>query len=330
MHEAVRTTLEAYIAVMNHPAAKAAKPTEYCLEGIVLLVNRRYVSGRAGGRDDKSGSNSAVVERAKAEGRDPPPASILHRLMEAMSSCCSDASANDAVQSMLVKAMTALLTCPKCGIHESTMLLAFTGAFHVYLVTKSAAVRDTTKQALWDMIRSVIGRMEAQELVVASRKSLLLKQQEGVAAETEAATIDDEETATADFPSQHHADSYMMFRSLCKMSSKELDAVESSATAAATTSAADTVFGGFFNISSAPSQDAMSLNGKILSLEMIYAAIDVGGDAFCTSPRFVYLVQHYLCNSLLKNCMSNHTQVAFFSQKIFLLLVRMRCPSTIP
>jgi hypothetical protein len=32
-------------------------------------------------------------------------------------------------------------------------------------------------------------------------------------------------------------------------------------------------------------------------------------------------VQNYLCVALLKNCVSSHTQVAFLSQKIFLVLV---------
>jgi brefeldin A-inhibited guanine nucleotide-exchange protein len=57
---------------------------------------------------------------------------------------------------------------------------------------------------------------------------------------------------------------------------------------------------------------------------LILAAIDLGENAFCEGERFVNLVQQYLCVSLLKNCVSNHTQVAYLSQNIFLQLVRKR------
>jgi brefeldin A-inhibited guanine nucleotide-exchange protein len=118
------------------------------------------------------------------------------------------------------------------------------------------------------------------------------------------------------FDSQYHADSYALFRSLCKLSSKELEAENESTELSGV--------GAFFSIqlaSSSSQSDPMSLNGKILALNLILSAMDYSGRAFCEGERFIYLVQHYLCVSLLKNCVSNHTQVAFLSQKIFMVLL---------
>jgi brefeldin A-inhibited guanine nucleotide-exchange protein len=109
--------------------------------------------------------------------------------------------------------------------------------------------------------------------------------------------------------SQYHTDGYVLFRALCKLSSKELPG----------DSAPETNRPGLF--STPP--DPMALNNKVLSLELIMAVMDFSGHAFCQGEKFVYLVQNYLCVGLLKNCMSNHTNVAFLSQKIFLFLVRV-------
>lgn len=294
MHPAIELTLEAMIAILSHPA-KVAKACEYAMDVIGLLVNHRYVSGRAGGQDDASGSGARSHQHLDTR---PPPASVLHRVLEAVAKC----SEIESTQICLIKTLSTIMTSPKCGVHEASMLLAFRSTFHIYLVAKSPPNKESAKAALVDMLRSVVGRMEAYEAVT--------KKSQG------AATAKIEETKSTDveedspFVSQYHADSYTLFRSLCKMSAKELDAENE----------ADTV-PSIFNIQ-APS-DPMSLNGKILALELILTTMDLAGPAFCESDRFIYLVQHYLCVSLLKNCVSNHTQVAYLSQKIFLVLVRV-------
>ena len=144
------------------------------------------------------------------------------------------------------------------------------------------------------------------------------------------------------FPSQFHADAYYLFRSLCKLSSKELpaDMTDEQQRKHAPGRL-------LLNALSSSMTDPTELNSKILSLELILIALEqCAGEAFFvvrqpTPPsssvlmdnhsdrsssgtpnnKFIYLVQHYLCGSLLKNCVSNHTQVAYISQKIFFVLV---------
>jgi brefeldin A-inhibited guanine nucleotide-exchange protein len=111
------------------------------------------------------------------------------------------------------------------------------------------------------------------------------------------------------FASQFHADAYYLFRSLCKLSSKELQA--------------DTVDESTKRLfQSIIPTDPTELNSKLLALELIVHALgdNCCGEAFL-GDKFVYLVQHYLSGSLLKNCVSNHTKVAFLSQRIFLILL---------
>ncbi|GKY96543.1 hypothetical protein MPSEU_000613900 [Mayamaea pseudoterrestris] len=295
---AIETTLEAFIAVLSHPS-KVTKPCDLALEGIALLVANRYVSGRAGGMTDTSGSGPKALEIATQQGVRPPPPSLLHRLVESVAKMSE--SVVESTQACMIKTMRTIMTSPKCAVHESTMLLAIRSIFHVYLISKSSTVKDLAKSALLDMDRLIMGRMEAYEAMSKTKE----QQPRVNGGTTEAETYDDKSTA---FASQYHADSYALFRSLCKMSSKEITEDKQD----------DVPLGfSFFN----QQADPMDFEGKILSLELILAAVEFSGEAFCEGDRFVYLVQHYLCVSLLKNCMSNNTQVAYLSQKIFLVLL---------
>jgi brefeldin A-inhibited guanine nucleotide-exchange protein len=300
LHPTIETTIEAFINVLAHPA-KVAKPCDLALEGITMLVANRYLSGRAGGVNDTSGSGSQTIELATKQGVRPPPPSLLHRLVESVAKMSE--STVDSTQASLIKTMRAIMTSPKCAVHETSMLLAVRSIFHVYLVAKSATVKDMAKSALLDMERLVIGRMEAYEAMSKT------KEKQGESSKKELAEPRDANSKA--FTSQYHADSYALFRSLCKMSSKET--IEDKQD--------DVPIGFSFFYLQASASDPMDFEGKILSLELILAAVEFSGEAFCEGDRFVYLVQHYLCVSLLRNCMSNNTQVAYLSQQIFLVLV---------
>ena len=102
-------------------------------------------------------------------------------------------------------------------------------------------------------------------------------------------------------------------RSLVKLSSKELRGIDDKSTTAANFLTRQ--------IFTTTSVDPLALNNKVLSLELICRIMECAGDNICYGEKFVHLVQSQLCVALLKNCMSNHTQVAFISQKTFLVLV---------
>jgi hypothetical protein len=319
VHSAVLTTMEAYVMVLCH-AAKTNRGCELAMEGVHMLVSKQYLSGRAGGKDDASGSGSKAAAALKSHGTELPRASLLHRLVDSIAK--TSESNVDAVQTGVVRTLRAIMTSPKCGVHEGTMLLALRSTFHVYLVTKSPGCKQLAKTALLDMLRSVFFRMEAYEIMARgrgqARKIADASNSNGngndakpKSAGEEGADGEAEDTSDAPsaFPSQYHTDSYVLLGSLCKMCSKELPVDVG----------AEPDRARLFN-TQVPT-DPLALNSKILSLELILAAMDYSGDAFVEGEKFIYLVQSYLCVVLLKNCVSSHTQVAFLSQKIFLVLV---------
>ena len=323
MHESIEEALQLYITILKHPS-KNSKVCDLSCESIQLLVTTQYISGRAGGRDDPTGSGSLVLAAAEREGRtELPPPSLLHEVMEAVASCSNYNS--DTVQTAVVKTFRCIITSNKCGVHEGSLLLALRSAFHVYLVAKSQSTKDVAKASLIDMLRSVFGRLEAHDAMLQSatnsaNNSVDHTDQKNTNDNTHENGVNgkgepDTEAATAPMASQYHTDGYVLFRALCKLSSKELPG----------DAEPETNRTGLF---STPS-DPMALNNKVLSLELILAVMDFSGHAFCQGEKFVYLVQNYLCVGLLKNCMSHHTNVAFLSQKIFLFLVRLRSTAVV-
>lgn len=371
MHPAVITTLHALCMVISSDS-KTPKMAELALECVTILTNGRYVSGVAGGRmkleqqkklSESMSKAGRLQQQIKAvitsgdptggagghDGRDGG-LSFLGYVVESITRA-SDASA-EGVQGGMAKALLAIMTCQKCGVHEAAMLQAVRSTFHVYLVGKSVMGKELAKRTLVDMLKTVFNRMEAYDIVskdaggstvggendseeagaaIAASKSSGEDDATAATSTTAATatktatngtnkdgtTIDEVVGSAGGFASQYHTDSYLLFRALCKLSSKTLPGDENVGNELGMGSA-----GGVTSyFSPAPVVDPLALNSKILSLELILAVFEHCGDAFRHGEKFVYAVQSYLCVSLLKNCMSNQTVVAHLSLKIFLLLV---------
>lgn len=290
MPDAVTKILEAYILVLQHPY-KTNRACDATLDCITCLTSERYVSGRAGIRTSQDEQQPSIGEDGEPL---PAPPSLLQRLIDASTSC-SDINV-EGIQIGVVKSVTAIMTSPKCGIHEASMLRAIRATFHVYLVTKSANCKTIAKSSLLEMIRSVFSFMEAYDVMVRGNTKSESEHSPGLNT----------------FASQYHTDAYLLFRALCKLSAKPLPGEDGSKQST----------GMMTSLMGSGSADPMALQSKILSLELLLVLLDNAGDAFCTGEKFIYAVQNYLCVSLLKNCTSSHTQVAYLSQKIFLVLVR--------
>jgi brefeldin A-inhibited guanine nucleotide-exchange protein len=349
VHSAIVKTIEAFLVVLTHKT-KAARPTELALEGIAMIIDYQYFHGRAGGIDDHTGSGRFTVAQAEKDKVTIPPPSLLHHVLQGISEISE--SYSEGVQTAVINTLTKIVTAPTCYVHEGSLLLAMRATFHVYLVTKSVTCKDSARNALLNMLRAVFIRMEAHEAFVVGgtngigefgrrrHRQTSPKFETSVAPTTNGeggnnntttntttngsrirtdsldggGTTPSPKSRSLAFTSQYHADAYFLFRSLCKISSKELQA--------------DTLDeserkGSILYALSASGTDPTEMNGKVLSLELLLAAMDVCGSAFTSGGRFLFLVQQYLSGSLLKNCVSNHTQVAFLSQRIFLVLVRM-------
>ena len=294
MHKSVLDALEAYVMVMEHPQRTTAA-CEDALSCVKQLVVRDYVSGRASGvKEDSHGvvgspttaATTTIGESSKPSSAENGTGSVapspLHRLVMGIQKCSE--STMDSVHSKVIDTFKEILTNCHCSIHEASMLLVIRSIFHIYLVTKAQPVKTAAKAALVDMVSNIILRMEE----IQARQQLS--------------------------SSLFHTDSFYLLRSLVKLSSKELPGIDDSSTTPTNFLAQQ-----FFN--TAATVDPLALNNKVLSLELILTAMECAGDALCHGDRFVHLVQTQLCVALLKNSMSNNSQVSYISQRIFLVLV---------
>ncbi|CAG9330937.1 unnamed protein product [Blepharisma stoltei] len=88
-------------------------------------------------------------------------------------------------------------------------------------------------------------------------------------------------------------DAIITFRSICKLSLKELPT----------------------------SMSSVTFRSKVLSLELILAVLDNPGPVFCTRKQFVEIIRGSLCESLMNNSISTDKTIFALSLSIFVALV---------
>ena len=98
------------------------------------------------------------------------------------------------------------------------------------------------------------------------------------------------------FRSLFHKDAFLLFRSLCKLSMK--NSLEDSSV----------------------DIDPVALQTKLLSLELIVESLKMQA-RLSAADQILYAVKHYLCDSLIKNCVSSNTRVVNLSLHIFVALI---------
>eukprot|EP01062_Namystynia_karyoxenos_P076589 TRINITY_DN7531_c0_g1_i1.p1 TRINITY_DN7531_c0_g1~~TRINITY_DN7531_c0_g1_i1.p1 ORF type:complete len:1986 (+),score=735.47 TRINITY_DN7531_c0_g1_i1:80-6037(+) len=96
---------------------------------------------------------------------------------------------------------------------------------------------------------------------------------------------------------QQMDDAFLIFRSLCKLSSKYIPGSETLG------------------------PDTLEMKSKLLSMELILGTLINAGQVFRNSERFIKVVRQDLCLSLLKNCVSPVLPVFRTSLHIFLALI---------
>jgi len=354
MHPVIIKTTQSLCTIMVSQT-KSPKMAELALECITILISSGYIIGKAGLDEgitintsitqNQGSSAAAVALRSKENGdsihstgdQSSQSRTLVDELVESITRCSE--SSSDTVQTAMTKALLALMINKNTGVHESALLMSIRATFHVFLVSKITHAKEVSRATLQDMLRSVFNRMEAYDAMTgennSDEKSSETNGTNSITMENSA--IQNPSTAIAgsnpnsQFASQFHTDAYLVFRALCKLSAKALpgesDWVGSSGAIPLSGITGGTSIAGaagsklLQSFASGPAIDPLSLQSKILSLELILSIFDHCGNAFCTGEKFIYAVQNYLCVSLLKNCMSAHTKVAFLSLKIFLLLV---------
>ena len=239
--------------------------------------------------------------------------------------------------------------------------------YHVYLKTASEPNKTTARAALRQLVASVFTRMErrnrtherASTTVAAApaTPASIAEEEEQCGddikakkAEAEAPASDDtagvapvtpqsiSSVAGGDFPSPDHRDAFLVLRSLCKLSMRNLPAGQGEhgpgMAAGFDETGGVSMTGGIggSQISSADTsmQGAIvdglnpAFESKILALDLLlYVLSHTSTPSMLNSgPQFAYAVRHYLCVSLLKNCTSTNTTVVNLSLRLFVPLIR--------
>jgi Guanine nucleotide exchange factor in Golgi transport N-terminal/Sec7 domain/Dimerisation and cyclophilin-binding domain of Mon2 len=193
------------------------------------------------------------------------------------------------------------------------LLQAIRVLYHIFLTTESEANKTTARASLQQLVTNVFRRMST------SKGSDL---SEG-------------------FPSNNHRDAFLVLRSLCKLSMRNLPESGHSGLSITGSSAA---WDGGVQESSTPAKhnvDGLShdkiqtvtvhpihpaLESKILALDLLLYVLqntDMSGNFLRHSgPQFQYAIRNYLCVSLLKNCMSENTTVVNLSLRLFVPIIR--------
>jgi len=305
--------------------SKQPELMEIALSAVHVLIQRGYLLGRGALHIGDTGGSSANLSQmedpaahsagdvAKAEeivGRErrgsvSKRSSMQRRdidyIIESVTKC-SEVS-DDGVHLQTLKVLLTTVTAMSCEVHEASLLLAIQACFHVHLVSKNPVNKMTAKAALTQMVSSINAKMELMAGKEDFSDSLdssfhIIK--------TGTAQADDEGGGM--FPSIAHKDSYLVFRALCKLSMKGL--YDDSDLVHATR-----------NARSELDVNAVAVQNKILSLELLLHILQSCGPAFQSGDKIRDAVRKYLCISLLGNCTSQIGQVSSLSMRIFVALM---------
>lgn len=167
-------------------------------------------------------------------------------------------------------------------------------------MSKNSVNKGTAKAALTQMLSAINQRMEKVDVKLRDderEKSVESQSTNNVAAVSDEKE-DNDDGSNHLFPSTTHKDAFLVFRALCKLSMKGLN---------------DDV--------NVDASDQIALQNRILSLELILHSLQHSGPAFRSGDRFIHVIRHLLCVSLLRNCTSQITQVTSISLQIFVCLM---------
>ncbi|KAJ1434054.1 hypothetical protein B484DRAFT_477107 [Ochromonadaceae sp. CCMP2298] len=285
---------------------------EISLDAIHFLIEHGFLKGK---RVVTSRRPVDASQDTEGESKPVPLMALTDLIIETVSNCSDET--DDGVQLQVIKALLTAITSTHCLVHEASLLLSVRACFHIHLISKNLINKTTAKAALTQIISVTNQRMEVHSATSSSAGLSPLSNDAGKSASVEVASFsptpssETDKTETQDepapttaasnmvFPSVYHKDSYLLFRALCKLSMKGLSE--------------ETQYS---------NSDAIPLQNKVLSLELILHILNNTGPVFRNEEKFVYAVRTYLCVSLLSNCTSHVAQVAGLSLQIFLVLMQ--------
>eukprot|EP00760_Papus_ankaliazontas_P023340 PhM_4_TR2044/c0_g1_i1/m.64461/K18442/ARFGEF, BIG; brefeldin A-inhibited guanine nucleotide-exchange protein len=119
---------------------------------------------------------------------------------------------------------------------------------------------------------------------------------------------DDVEEELRSFPSETQCDAFLLLRGLCRLSLRQLSASDAKLVKE--------------NNKEAVAKVALDVRCKRLSLELILNIVGHSDDVLVTHPQFIsHGVRKHVCQAVLENCLSTHTEVSKVAFHVFWVLI---------
>ena len=219
--------------------------------------------------------------------------------------------------------------------------------YHIYLTTESKSNCTTARAALQQIVTGIFARLVRTQ--VAGHRHHDEGESPSKAGQA-TGTNGNNNTAANGFPSENHRDAFLVLRSICKLSMRNLPGdpnvhshigLQTSGSHAMWNGQEDTSerVDDVPMISETPMRSAEehaqlvytsaihpAMESKILALELLHYILEnvkfTREFVNTSGVQFHSAIRNYLCVSLLKNCTSDNTRVVNLSLRMFALLVR--------
>lgn len=284
-------------------AASAENPVqEEVLSRTLEALRTGCVSGKASGEVCVEYIKELIQKRqlgAKPEGSgillDGGSSQEFEKLLQSV--CQAFETRDESLHGKIVRTLLVAVQESAIGVHQSTLILVVRTVYHAYLNATTPTVREVSRQALEKIIETVFTKMEEDyygddnTAAISMTPPVLTNPLDEDAARGKGEEPKEELSGA----SMSFKDAYLLFKALCKLSSKELPRNSSA--------------------------DSIATKWKVLALALIKNVLEISGPRFRTNPKFIFALRHHLATSLLSNSMSDSVAVVTISLEIFELLV---------
>jgi Guanine nucleotide exchange factor in Golgi transport N-terminal/Sec7 domain len=221
--------------------------------------------------------------------------------------------------------------------------------YHIYLTTESETNRTTSRAALQQLVTGIFVRLVRAQVTMNMTTN---KNITPVSPSKSASNGDTHTNSNGDvsiFPSENHRDAFLVLRSICKLSMRNMpdpmmhshvglqtsgsnplwdgdrDGTESAESPGPAITEAPRPKGGQPNLLYTGAIHP-AMESKVLALELLHYVLENvkfnREFVLQSGSQFHSAIRNYLCVSLLKNCTSDNSRVVHLSLRMFALLVR--------
>jgi brefeldin A-inhibited guanine nucleotide-exchange protein len=336
----LRQTLET-----NHP-----RVMDVALDTIHYLISSGYLRGtRRVSNINQGDSVEIIVEDTTQRDKDKTPIKSFQviksihaqTLIEVVVAkvCIVANDKDDSRSRKVLHVLGAVTNSNNCKIHDKTLLLMVQTCFKIALEARASSIKTVAKEVLLDIYKKTGQRMESYKnmsirengssdertigdsdmrnnndnsigistALAAEDEDFDNNGMEKSAAEVILDFVDPEVGRESDlstkaeltFPSIYHKDMFTLFKYVCTLSMK----------------------GQQDDVVNYTLYDTMTLDVKVISLEVVLRVLNGCGHEFKKSEAFIYAVRKYLCVSLLSNCTSQTASITGLSLRVFASLM---------